>query len=887
MKIVIFLTTILAAVESLQYKQGNTYKYTYENEVRLNDKRREETEGAFSDVGLKLGAQLGLSVVWEKEKSQLVKVEFHDVKAFSVSGRSDEQNVFSPAPDTIMSLQPVFFEWNAGKVVNFFVSASETSSSANLKKGIVGIFQVQEKEGSVVETDPSGECEVSYLYQNKGSQIVKVKNLESCRQENPWIEMTHPEKILELSIPGETSASYTLSEDGTIQSAVAVETHTTHINLRKTISTYVSSSQTLAFVNSETGGDTLTGDSAESAALSQGDYLKQSLQLIPIDQQCGDECQSASDVVEAYRDGLASDLLAQADSSMAFLELLKAFRSSGKQALMDVLTHDANQEVIPQILDVLASTQTGASWEAAMEVLDFSSEEMAETLERFLVVTAFNSHPMESQVEKLMAIVQEGEVGSEDVQISLALTVGALIKTLCENPEVCNGQVVQDALAVFGDILTAEEESVRKLALYALRNAAQPSSLSAIVELARSEQNQDVIETAVDCMDVFDEELFTKDVKKLLNNFYHQNHRRYSNVIRAGAVFLLLTKNPSRQDVLNIALSLPHLETFELSKFISSKLETLSQADSPAGEVIREVLVSTQAVNYGNIITGGFSKSYRNVLADTGDASVFYELDLQMTGSGLLRKSHFDVDLDAVNDTLKLLSVNLYSTGLESFFGEDTGDQGNVAAGVSVKLMGIQLRPLSFLAGGGNIMSMAWNLGSADTAVSPLHGNVLLHDHSEKLMLQSGVTVNVEVQGCASVDLGGDLDFSLWERTFTTTVFNKGAMSIRGSTSVDVSPLKTGLNYGADAMGVVNFVTSVKFASLPPQFCLQMIQEPLQYRHFVNKFERSEKYDSEFSADLSSFTYVEDTSFKLFDENSPACREMFGQAAAEENSGWW
>lgn len=92
-----------------------------------------------------------------------------------------------------------------------------------------------------LQTDPSGECEVSYLYQNKGSQVIKVKNLESCRQENLWIETTHPEKTLELSTPGETSASYTLSEDGTIQSAVAMETHTTHINLRKTISTFVSS----------------------------------------------------------------------------------------------------------------------------------------------------------------------------------------------------------------------------------------------------------------------------------------------------------------------------------------------------------------------------------------------------------------------------------------------------------------------------------------------------------------------------------------------------------------------------------------------------------------------------------------------------------------------
>lgn len=53
-------------------------------------------------------------------------------------------------------------------------------------------------------------------------------------------------------------------------------------------------------------------------------------------------------------------------------------------------------------MDVLASTQTGASWEAAMEILPFSSEESAEMLERFLVVTAFNSHPSESQVSKLM-----------------------------------------------------------------------------------------------------------------------------------------------------------------------------------------------------------------------------------------------------------------------------------------------------------------------------------------------------------------------------------------------------------------------------------------------------------------------------------------------------
>ncbi|PIK41987.1 putative microsomal triglyceride transfer protein large subunit isoform X2 [Apostichopus japonicus] len=582
-------------------------------------------------------------------------------------------------------------------------------------------------------------------------------------------------------------------------------------------------SQALAFVSSEAGGQQLAGDNAESVALSQGDYIKQSLRLLLIEQQCGDECQSAADIVEAYHEGLSSDLLAQADSSMSFLEVLASFRSSGKQSLLDVLNNDANQDIIPQLLDVLASTQTSSSWEAAMEILDFSSEESAEMLERFLVVTAFNSHPLELQVSNLMHVIRHIQMYTGNLwkEVKSAVKMFRYLwlsqlelssRTLCVEEEVCAGQVVQDALGVFTDILSAEEDSVRKLALYALRNAGQPSTLPAIVEMIGQEEDLDVIEVALDIIDVFEEELFTRDIKRQLNNFYHQNHKRYSNVIRASAVFLLLTKKPCKQDVLNIALSLPHLETFELSKFISSKLETLSELDSAAG----------------------------NVLADTGDSTVFYELDLQMTGSGLLRKSHFDVDLDAVNDSLKILSVNLYSRGLESFFGEDTGDQGNVAAGVSVKLMDIQLRPLTFTSGGGNIMSMAWNLGSADTAISPLHGNVLLHDHSQKLTLQSGVTVNVEVQGCASVDLGGDLDFSLWERTFTTTVFNKGAMSIRGSTTIDVAPFKTGINYGADAMGVVNFVTSVKFASLPPQFCLQMIQDPLQYRNFVNKYEQSE-----------------------------------------------
>lgn len=54
-----------------------------------------------------------------------------------------------------------------------------------------------------------------------------------------------------------------------------------------------------------------------------------------------------------------------------------------------------------QLLDIVAATQTSASWEAALELLDFSNDDQAETIEKFLVNAAFNSHPTEAKIQKI------------------------------------------------------------------------------------------------------------------------------------------------------------------------------------------------------------------------------------------------------------------------------------------------------------------------------------------------------------------------------------------------------------------------------------------------------------------------------------------------------
>ena len=60
-----------------------------------------------------------------------------------------------------------------------------------------------------------------------------------------------------------------------------------------------------------------------------------------------------------------------------------------------------------QLVDIVAATQTSASWEAAMELLDFNDEDQADVIEKFLVNAAFNSHPTEAQLQKIWVCLED------------------------------------------------------------------------------------------------------------------------------------------------------------------------------------------------------------------------------------------------------------------------------------------------------------------------------------------------------------------------------------------------------------------------------------------------------------------------------------------------
>eukprot|EP00057_Strongylocentrotus_purpuratus_P015589 XP_011670063.1 PREDICTED: microsomal triglyceride transfer protein large subunit isoform X2 [Strongylocentrotus purpuratus] len=880
---------------AVSYETGKTYRYNYATDVEISDPGSgEDWTSDGSKVGFKLSSVVNLAVVWQNPKDayeKIWKLTFADTKLQTPGGRTDETDTFKAAPNVqIIGGQPLYVVTKAGKVGSVYGSTSDTPSSLNMKKGAASLFQFQSNEGTVTEVDASGECLVRYSSNN--GKITKSKDIASCTSPSSVNDFQHPRHILGVNVQSECSTVYTLSDDGSVvQSAEGTESYGISVSIRDTIASSVKSRQSLVLQGSSDGAKPLQGATVEGAIQSAGSFLVQSLAQDMVDQQCTENCQAAADVVEKYRNSIKSEFLAKTKSSSAFLQILEAFRQAGKETIVDIVNSGANEEIRAQLLDIVAATQTTASWEAALELLDFSNDDQAETIEKFLVNAAFNSHPTEAKIQKIFDLIQGKQVTNENVQKTLALSLGSTVKIYCSiSEEQCSSQVVKDVLEHFTSGLISDNRDTRLVALYALKNVARPSTMPAILALAKDDEDMDLIEIATDAMSQFDEECFTPAINRGLNSIYHQNDRRYANVVRVAAATLILGKNPSLQDVINIAISITCQDSHEFAKFVFAKMMLLSKEDTQAAAVINEALTDTMVYNYATVRSGGFSNAYRSFLAEMDTTTAPFELDMQMTGSGLLRKSTFDVGIDAANDSLTLMEVLIFSRGLESFFGEDTGDEGEATAGIAVQLLGVTLRPIVFFSGSGDLMSMAWSLGSSssdDSGYSAVAGLILLQDHAQSISLQSGLEVEANLQGGLSIDVGGALDFSLWHRTSTTTVYNSGALSIRGSTRL-VSPfLNAGISYGADASGHIDFITTVKFSSLPPSFCLQMMQEPLSYKQFVNKFEQLEKSPKKFDVSYSRKTKVLPSSFKLFNENSPMCHEMFGKEEEEASSSWW
>lgn len=123
------------------------------------------------------------------------------------------------------------------------------------------------------------------------------------------------------------------------------------------------------------------------------------------------------------------------------------------------------------------------------------------------------------------------------------------------------------------------------------------------------------------------------------------------------------------------------------------------------------------------------------------------------------------------------------------------GDEEEPTAGMEVTLAGVQLRPIIFFSGQGDLMGHVWS-GTASERTTALQVNyilsfrflinsfflhiniglpfikatVLLQDYRKVVPLQSGFIAVLDVRGSVSFDFGGEIQISIWSRNSHSVV---------------------------------------------------------------------------------------------------------------------
>ena len=192
-------------------------------------------------------------------------------------------------------------------------------------------------------------------------------------------------------------------------------------------------------------------------------------------------------------------------------------------------------------------------------------------------------------------------------------------------------------------------------------------------------------------------------------------------------------------------------------------------------------------------------------------------------------------------------------------------------------ILGTELRPYVFFRGNGELMSHVF-AGTASDHTPALQGNFLLMDHMQLVPLLNGLIVQLQLKGCVSIDLGGSVQISLWNRNSHSIVHSAGAVLVQGSARLlsEVAAARVEVNVGAESF--LDFITDFEFYEKPYKMCIQMTNPGLTMRHHVRKYEAIDGKQHLVRTLRRRSSRIQGRSFPLTPKNSELCSEMFGDS---------
>uniref|UniRef100_A0AAQ5Y8C8 Vitellogenin domain-containing protein n=1 Tax=Amphiprion ocellaris TaxID=80972 RepID=A0AAQ5Y8C8_AMPOC len=820
------------------------YKFSYTTEV-LIDKARGSKEGS---AGYRISSDVDVNLVWRDPSSkddQLIKLAV-----------------------CVLNVCLSLHSFAVGKSILFLLGRTYNHQESEKRPGKLIASAAQHWEGcrgkrhnNYLVNDVSGRCTVEYKAV-KG-QVTRTKILETCNTAETGFT-THS-KVLGVSSKASSVTVFTL-EDGFIRSAVAEETHTLAVNVRKSTAAKVVSRQTLTLVGKEAGPVEAAGKDVAGVVKSVDTKLAAvGIVAEKVKSQCKG-CPSLFEHWQAEKKQLEPASLSKATAPRSFLALIQSIRKASKDEILKVLK-SADKASLPQVVDAVTSSQTTASLDAMLEFLNFTDAKGLVLQERFLYACGFASHPNERMLED----ISKGKIGSTDIKESVVIIMGALVHKLCQKGGCNLPTVVKVKKMILDGPKSTNEESEVQMYLLALKNSLLLEAIPIFTKYAESEVGA-YCTIALTALQRYDVSLMTSEVKQTVNRVYHQNRRIYEKNVRAAAADVILSSNPSYMEIKNLLLSIGNLP-HEMNKYMLSKIQDIIRFQMPASKVLRQAMKDMISHNYDRFAKVGSSSAYSGFMAQSADVSSTYSLDILYSGSGILRRSNMNIYGASNGAMLHGLQVAIEAQGLESLIAA-TPDEGEEDlesfAGMSALLFDVQLRPVTFFKGYSDLMSKMFSMTGEPMNV--VKGLILLSDHSEVIQLQSGLKANAEFQGGLAIDISGGMEISLWYRESKTSVNNR--YMVTGNITVDMDFLRTGVEVSFETEAALDFITTVQFSEYPFLVCMQMDKTTFPVSEYLTKYERLSSGKS-IKSRKGRKMLIPGSEFPLHQENSNMCKKVF------------
>lgn len=854
------------------YDVGQTYKYNYATTIKLDEPDKTRSK----EVTYQVTADVSATTVWQNPSSTsetLFLLQVNNQKLWVTSKNEQGEFTSHSSPLDKYTDKNIILHMKDGSVLDLFVE-DDVSPFFYFKMGIASLFQFQVQNAELEEVDISGKCTVAYKV--SGDTIQKTKR--DCVSFQTSHRRPIYNGVLNHELMSETLTTYQMTKDQVISSLYSLESHIFRLNIMKNNGALVNSVQKMDLLNQEDGSSSVVQGSTVQESIAELIKLTgRGLKRTKFDmekQATGSQCKKLPNLIKDKQASLKAANLGKMSSVATFLDVVQEAGVCDKDTLVKIMKNSKNKAILPQILDVAAASQTLASFQAVLEILNFESDS-TDLPERFLTSLSVIPHPDGEVLHSLFKLSKQG-IRNRKLQDTVLQTLGSVAKTYFKQ----NGKdkLITDVQSWLTDQLQECQSQECKLPyLRALRNAALPETIAVALSIIK-QGGKAATEALKILQAIFDRNAaLPEETKTILNQVYYQLLAKQDTSARIVAAEVLLESDPNLNDIQNVFLSLSSNASFEVNTYILSKIKEVMGHDHVFNEKVREVLRHPLIGNYDILAQKGGSTLFKNSFFDGSQVNATYGLYMEMIPGGLLKHSDFKVDLNYQGSDLPILSFGMFAGGLGGLVGEEgqteEESQEDMTAGIQLGVLGSKLRPYTLFTGQGELMSLVWS-GTGSETTPILQGNYLLQDHQQSVILQNGILLDIALLGAISYDLSGSVQISLWNRNSHSIITNKGAVVFRSKVSLDADFIKAQVGVTTAIEGSLEFVTDLEFYESPFKMCTQMIQSPVLMKRVVTKTERIPGSKHRIRRTRRVKNQIAPRSFNLHRKNSLLCSLM-------------